>query len=86
MSKLQANHDLWYKVHVLLYDLHNIAKDGKAESRTLATTDELYISAPYFTPSEAVFIKTSLVMPPVLNEIPEFATLGFAQEENVEAS
>jgi len=69
---------------VLLYDLCNIASDRTAESRTLATTDELYISAPYFTPAEATLVKTTLVLPPVLNEIPEFEILEFEEEGDEE--
>lgn len=72
LPTLQANHDLWYKVKVLLYDLCNIATDRTAESRTLATTDELYISAPYFTPDEAALIKSTQILPPKLQETPEF--------------
>ena len=59
----------------------NISNDNAAELRTLATTDELYISAPYFTPHEATLIKTTLVSPPHLDEIPEFETLGYEDEE-----
>jgi hypothetical protein len=80
LPALQANTDLWYKIHVLLYDLCNIATDRAAESRTLATTDELYISAPYFTPDEAVLIKQTLVSPPTLQEIPEFEQLEYEQD------
>jgi hypothetical protein len=77
---LQANTDLWYKIHVILYDLCNIATDRTAESRTLFTTDEIYISAPYFTPDEAVLIKQTLVLPPTLQEIPEFQQLDYEQD------
>lgn len=38
-----------------------MAKDKACERRTLQTTDELYISAPYFTADEAVAIKSALV-------------------------
>jgi hypothetical protein len=72
LPELQANNDLWYKIHVLLHDLCNIATDRAAESRTLATTDELYISAPYFTTDEAALVKSTKILPPTLNEIPEF--------------
>jgi hypothetical protein len=77
LPALQANHDLWYKIHVLLYDLRNIATDRTAESRTLATTDELYISVPYFTTDEAVLITQTRIPPPTLQEIPEFELLGY---------
>jgi hypothetical protein len=77
---LQANTDLWYKIHVLLHDFCNIATDRTAESRTLATTDELYISAPYFTPDEATLIKQTRILSPTLQEIPEFQQLEYEQD------
>jgi hypothetical protein len=81
LPALQANHDLWYKIHVLLYDLCNIATDRAAESRTLATTDELYISAPYFTVDEAATIKQTQILPPTLQEIPEFEEIDYEQPD-----
>jgi len=80
LQALQANRDLWYKIQVLLYDLCNIATDHTAESRTLATIDELYISAPYFTPDEAALIKQTQISPPTLQEIPEFEQFGYEQD------
>jgi hypothetical protein len=61
LSELQQDTNLWYKVHVLIYDLCNIKSDRSSESRTLDTTDELYISGPYFTPSEAAMIKGAII-------------------------
>jgi len=72
------------KIHVLLHDLCNIARDRAAEARTLATTDELYISGPYFSPEEAMTIKATLVSPPSLNEIPEFESLSLADPISVD--
>jgi hypothetical protein len=83
LPALQANTDLWYKIHVILYDLCNIATDRTAESRTLSTTDELYISTPYFTPDEAALIKQTLISPPTLQEIPEFQRVGYEQDEGI---
>ncbi|THW14707.1 hypothetical protein D6D25_07229 [Aureobasidium pullulans] len=82
LPMLQKTHDLWYKIHVLLYDLCNIATDHTSESRTLATTDELYISAPYFTPSEAALIKSTQILPPTLSELPEFEELEYDETES----
>jgi hypothetical protein len=62
------------QIKVLIHDLCNI-KDPQSEARTLRTTDELYISAPYFTGEEAANIKATLIPPPVFNEIPEFEAL-----------
>jgi len=61
LAALKANLDLLYKIRVLIYDLRNIAKDKSSEARTLRTTDELYISSPYFTPAEAALIKSTIV-------------------------
>jgi hypothetical protein len=81
LADLQANFDFWYKIRVLLHDLCNIANDRAAEARTLGTTDELYISAPYFTPDEVALIKTTMVAPPTLHEIPEFEDLKTEDSE-----
>ena len=53
IAELQQNADLWYRIHVLLHDLANVGKDPRSTSRLSTTTDELYISLPYFTSSEA---------------------------------
>jgi len=82
LSDLQVNPDLWYKILVLLHDLCNIKNVRAAEARTLATTDELYISAPYFTVEEASAIKSTMVMPPVLTEPPEFEALEIEEEDD----
>ena len=72
------------QIKVLLYDLCNIANDRAAEARTLCTTDELYISAPYFTPDEAALIKATIVSPPILNDIPEFEAPELFDDTNIE--
>ncbi|KAF7897323.1 hypothetical protein EAF00_005551 [Botryotinia globosa] len=64
-------------IRVLLHDLHNIANDHAAQARTQITTDELYISGPYFTLEEASRIKGTIVSSPILTEIPEFEELEF---------
>ncbi|KAK4505228.1 hypothetical protein PRZ48_003191 [Zasmidium cellare] len=61
VADLRENWALWYKICVLVYDLHNMAKDKTCEKRLLQTTDELYISAPYFSNEEAVAIKAAEV-------------------------
>ena len=45
LSDLKQNAQVWYKIHVLPYDICNIATDRSSEMRTLSTTDELYISS-----------------------------------------
>lgn len=52
---------LGYKLRVLLHDLRNMPGDRSCEARTLSTTDELYLSQPYFTPDEALKIKNAIV-------------------------
>lgn len=61
LTGLRQNEDLWYRIRVLLYDLRNIASNRSSEQRTHCTTDELYISNPYFTSSECALIKSTLV-------------------------
>ena len=61
LSVLRQELDLWYRLHVLLYDLNNVVKDLSSEKRICSTTNELYISEPYFTDSEAVRIRTAIV-------------------------
>ncbi|KFY84397.1 hypothetical protein V500_09345 [Pseudogymnoascus sp. VKM F-4518 (FW-2643)] len=86
LLNLQENPALWYKINVLLYDLCNISKDRAAEARTLRTTDELYISAPYFTPEEVALIKNTVISPPILADIPEFEALELEEHMNVESN
>jgi hypothetical protein len=71
LSSLEEDANLWYKLRVLIYDLRNMDKDRMSEQRTLGTTDELYISAPYFTSVEASRIKaTTVVVEPVDDDDP----------------
>ncbi|KAK2020892.1 hypothetical protein LX32DRAFT_632462 [Colletotrichum zoysiae] len=60
-SRARDDPVLGYKIRVLLYDLRNLANDPSSERRLNATTDEHYISAPYFPQEEAALIKTALV-------------------------
>jgi hypothetical protein len=49
---------------VLLYDLRNKKTNPDSKKRTLQTTDELYISTPYFRDEEARRIKSAIAMMP----------------------
>ncbi|TVY56433.1 hypothetical protein LCER1_G001506 [Lachnellula cervina] len=80
LSSLRADSDLWYRILVLLHDLSNIGKDRAAVARNLCTTDELYISGPYFTPEESSRIKSTVVSPPTQDEVPEFEALTLEDE------
>ncbi|TGO17186.1 hypothetical protein BTUL_0020g00730 [Botrytis tulipae] len=77
MSKKKSQLINTKHIRVLLHDLHNIANDHAAQARTQNTTDELYISGPYFTLEEASRIKSTIVSSPILTEIPEFEALEF---------
>lgn len=61
LSTLRHDADLWYRIRVLLHDLSNIGNDPSAEKRLSSTMHELYISAPYFTESEAIKVRTTLI-------------------------
>ena len=60
LSTLSQDSALWYRVRVLLHDLSNVGSDSSSEKRLSSTTHELYISAPYFTESEAIKVRTTL--------------------------
>lgn len=60
-SAIRQDADLWYRIHVLMYDLSNVTIDPSSERRISATTHELYISEPYFLDSEAKKICTALI-------------------------
>ena len=72
LSTLKEDPVLLYKIRVLLYDLRNVASNRFSEARTLETTDELYISAPYFTPDQAALVKAALVKKATF--VPEYST------------
>ena len=61
LSALRQEFELWYRLYVLLYDLKNVGNDPSSEKRICSTTNELYISEPYLTDSEAIRIRTAIV-------------------------
>ncbi|KAL8644076.1 MAG: hypothetical protein Q9226_007947, partial [Calogaya cf. arnoldii] len=61
--EIQRNPDLWYRIQILLHDLGNVGNDVLSEKRLSATTNELYISGPYFTEAEATQILFTIVGP-----------------------
>lgn len=61
LSQLKKNLIIWYKVHVLIYDLCNVAKDTASQRRLEATTDVQYLSGPYFSESESILLKSAVV-------------------------
>lgn len=60
-SAVASNPTLGYKLRVLLYDLVHVAKDPNAGRRLNATTNEHYISLPYFDEAEAAVVRTATV-------------------------
>ncbi|CAO1596948.1 hypothetical protein XANCAGTX0491_000775 [Xanthoria calcicola] len=61
LSDIRSNPDLWYRIQVLLHDLSNVGHDPSSEKRLSITTNELYISAPYFSEAEATQILSTLI-------------------------
>ena len=64
LSCLREDSDLWYRIHVLLYDLSKIARDPQSEKRLSFTLHPLYISEPYFSDSESTRILQSTIDDP----------------------
>jgi hypothetical protein len=60
-SVLAADPRLGYKVRVLIHDLLNVTKDPNSERRINSTTNEHYISTPYFDKSQSEVIKSAIV-------------------------
>jgi hypothetical protein len=80
VAELRADRDLWYRICVLIYDLRNLAKDNNAENRILCTTDELYISTPYFSSDEAARIKVAMIESTLPYPTPPSELEGWADE------
>ena len=72
LSILRQDTDLWYRICVLLHDLSTIYKDPSAEMRLSFTEHELYISAPYFSESDAAKVRTTKIQ----NTVEAAATEG----------
>ena len=60
VSDLRKDLDLWYRIHVLLYDLNNV-KDPLSQKRLSKTMNVLYIGEPYFRDFEATKIRAALI-------------------------
>ncbi|EPE07108.1 zinc c6 transcription factor [Ophiostoma piceae UAMH 11346] len=60
-SAIRDDPILGHKIRVLIYDLCNIVKDASSQKRINHTTDEHYISAPYFSPEQATAVKCARV-------------------------
>ncbi|KAI9809230.1 MAG: hypothetical protein M1825_002521 [Sarcosagium campestre] len=55
------NKTLWYKIHVLVYDLRHYNAKHASRDRLDAVVDLTYIGQPYFDPSEVEFLKATVV-------------------------
>ncbi len=60
LFELREHENIWYKLKVLIYDFSNIKNDSASVARLERTVDEVYISEPYFTFSEASLVKNTL--------------------------
>jgi hypothetical protein len=60
-TAVASDSTLGYKLRVLLHDFLNVTIDPNAERRINTTTDEHYLSLPYFSPGEAAMIKAAIV-------------------------
>ncbi|KAF7546043.1 hypothetical protein G7046_g9424 [Stylonectria norvegica] len=60
-TAVAADPVLGYKIRVLLFDFLNVKKNPDSERRINSTTDEHYISAPYFDERQAAVIKAAVV-------------------------
>lgn len=67
VADLRNDDKLWYRLDVLIYDLHNFREISKSQEHLDSIIDASYIGLPYFTSSEAQMIKSTVVdtSPPV---------------------
>lgn len=61
IQDLQRNTQLWYQIHVLIYDLKDSREALDSHERIHQLIDVLYIGVPYFTIAEADMIKSTLI-------------------------
>lgn len=52
---------LGYRLRVLLYDFLNVMKDPNSEKRINSTTNEYYLSGPYFDATQATTLKGVII-------------------------
>lgn len=56
-----APDNLWYRIHVFIYDLRHFKDNDAARQRLDSIMDASYIGMPYFTPAEASLITNTFV-------------------------
>ena len=57
LPELKMDSDIWYKIHVLLYDLRHFEQSNVSRCRLETVIDPSYLGEPYFNPEEADKIK-----------------------------
>ena len=57
LPELKMDSNIWYKIHVLLYDLRHFEQSNISQSRLETVIDPSYLGEPYFNPEEAEKIK-----------------------------
>lgn len=62
---------LWYRIHVLLFDLQHFNQRPDSKERLENVVDPSYIGAPYFTAEEAIVVKNTRIRDKILSEIIE---------------
>ncbi|KAH7383523.1 hypothetical protein BKA64DRAFT_160720 [Cadophora sp. MPI-SDFR-AT-0126] len=61
IEDLRKNPNLWYKIHVLLYDLRNFGEVKESHDRLEKVADASYIGMPYFSTDEVKILKSTAV-------------------------
>ena len=70
LSRLREDSNLWYRIHILLYDFNNVAQDPQSEKRLSLTLHPLYISSPYFSDAESTRILQTIIHDPTATSAP----------------
>lgn len=63
IAHIKQTPTLWYKLHILLLDLHTFKDRPDSRARLECITDMHYIGSPYFTPSESTLLKSLDISP-----------------------
>jgi hypothetical protein len=75
LKDLQGIPGLWYKLHVLIYDLWNFQAVTTSRKRLETVIDPSYIGPPYFSPAESNLMKSLQVNNNHSNETTTLAQL-----------
>lgn len=61
LRELQMESNIWYKLHVLLYDLRHFEQSSICQTRLETVVDPSYLGEPYFNRDEAEKIKATQI-------------------------